>query len=56
MGRATYRTDAALVRDLRKSAIHLANGDEIGLDLRQRVMARAMAILCTEKQRRMAGG
>lgn len=51
MGRATYRTDAELVRDLRKSAIHLANGDEIDLDLRQRVMARAMATLCTERQR-----
>ena len=52
MGRAVYRSDTELVRDLRKSAIHLANGDEIGLDLRKRVMARAMATLCTERQRR----
>ena len=51
MGRATYRTDAELVRDLKKSTIHLANGDEIGLDLRQRVMARAMATMCTKRQR-----
>lgn len=51
MGRATYRTDAELVRDLRKSTIHLANGDEIGLDLRQRVMARAIDTMCTKGQR-----
>ena len=48
--RAVYRDDPRLTMDLRKSTIHLKNGDEIGLSLRQRVISRAISIFCTKGQ------
>ena len=42
MSKPIYRGDAALVRDLRACSIHAHNGDEIGLALRQKVIARVI--------------
>lgn len=42
MSKPIYRGDAALVRDLRVCSIHAHNGDEIGLALRQKVIARVI--------------
>lgn len=51
MSRPVYREEASLVMALRKSTIHLENGDEIGLNLQQRVIARAIDTMCTKGQR-----
>lgn len=51
MSRPVYREEASLVMALRKSTIHLENGDEIGLNLQQRVIARAIDTMCTTGQR-----
>lgn len=42
MSKPIYRGDADLVRDLRVCSIHAHNGDEIGLALRQKVIARVI--------------
>lgn len=42
MSKPIYRGDTALVRDLRVCSIHAHNGDEIGLALRQKVIARVI--------------
>lgn len=51
MSRPMYREESSLVMALRKSTIHLENGDEIGLNLQQRVIARAIDTMCTKGQR-----
>lgn len=42
MSKPVYRLEAGLVRELAVCAAHAHNGDEIGLALRQKVIARVI--------------
>ena len=49
--RPVYRQDKNWVRDLTACTVHLENGDEIGLNSRQKVMLRALRQWATKRQR-----
>ena len=49
--RAIYRKAKDWVRDLTACTVHLENGDEIGLNRRQKIMLRALRQWATKRQR-----
>lgn len=49
--RPVYRKEKDWVRDLTACTVHLQNGDEIGLNRRQKVMLRALRQWATKRQR-----
>ena len=49
--RPVYRKEKDWVRDLTACTVHLQNGDEIGLNRRQKVMLRALRRWATSRQR-----
>lgn len=49
--RPVYRKEKDWVRDLTACTVHLQNGDEIGLNGRQKVMLRALRRWATSRQR-----
>ena len=50
MPAARYRKPTTFVRDITISLIHLHNGDEIGLNLRQQTIARALKQQASPRQ------